>query len=198
MWVRSEYAGELAVLATWLTALLPWSVSVLRESPSWIDGTFTVVNIRFVFLQFHYLFGIALGRQSLDGLVQFVFEIPGFVPTNQVPEGRLWLATAVFFGGMLLLSVVYYARDEWLEAAAERAEVRVADAIPDALADAVPATVAARLTLDPVRVFGACFAVLAVAFSVSTAMFFQHQPTVPVGALFMWVFAAVLLRVERA
>jgi len=198
MWVRSEYAGELAVLATWLTALLPWSVSVLRESPSWIDGTFTVVNIRFVFLQFHYLFGIALGRQSLDGLVQLVFEVPEFVPSNQVPEGWLWVATAAFFGCMLLFSFVYYAREERLEAAAERAERRLADGAPDALANVVPASVANRLTLDPVRVFGACFAVLAIAFTVATAMFLQHQPTVPIGALFMWVFAVVLLRVERA
>jgi len=197
MWVRSEYAGELAVLATWLTALLPWSVSVLRESPSWIDGTFTVVNIRFLFFQLHYLFGIALGEQSLDGLVQFVFEIPQFVPANQVPEGRLWLATSVLFGGMLLLSFVYYAREERLEAGARRLERGIVDAAPDALVAAVPAPVAARLTLDPVRVFGAGFAVLAVAFTVATVMFFQHQPTLPVGAVFMWAFAVMLLRVER-
>jgi hypothetical protein len=197
MWVRSEYAGELAVLATWLTALLPWSVSVLRESPSWLDGTFTVVNIRFLFFQFHYVFGVALGRQSLDGLVQAVWEIPGFVPSNQVPEGRLWLAAAGFFALVLLASFVYYARDERLEAGAERAEMRIGDAAPGGLADALPAAVASRLTLDPVRAFGACFAVLAVAFSVATAMFFQHQPTAPVGAAFMWVFAVVLLRVER-
>ncbi|WP_436927385.1 DUF7549 family protein [Halosimplex amylolyticum] len=170
MWVRSEYAGELAVVATWLTALLPWSVSVLRESPDGLDATFTVVNIRFVFVQFHYLFGLSLGDQSLDGLVQFVYEIPAFVPDNQVLEGRIWVAAALFFALMLALSVVYYAREEWLT---ERSPV------------------------DPVRLFGAGFAVLAVVFTAAAVMFYQHQPTVPVGALFMWVFAAILLRVER-
>jgi len=170
MWVRSEYAGELAVLATWLTALLPWSVSVLRESPQGVDATFTVINIRFVFLQFHYLFGLPIGDQGLDSIVQFVFEIPGFVPNNQVPEGRLWLAAAGPFLLFLALSFVYYARDGWLEA---------------------------NSPVDPVRVFGATFGVFAVVFTVATAMFYQHQPTVPVGALFMWVFAAMLLRVER-
>lgn len=170
MWVRSEYAGELAVLATWLTALLPWSVSVLRESPDWLDGTFTVVNIRFVFFQFHYVFGVPFGDQGLDRFVQLVFEIPEFVPLDQVLEGRLWLATAGLFVLVLLGSVLYYAREGLVEE---------------------------RLPADPVRAFGAAFVVLAASFTVATAMFFRHQPTVPVGALFMWVFGAVLLRVER-
>ncbi|WP_459192485.1 DUF7549 family protein [Halosimplex sp. J119] len=170
MWVRSEYAGELAVVATWLTALLPWSVSVLRESPRGLDATFTVVNIRFVFFQFHYVFGLSLGEQSLGELVQFVPEIPGFVPDNQVLEGQIWLAAAAFFALVLALSVIYYARE-------------------DAFAEQIP--------VDPVRLFGGCFAILAVVFTAATAMFFQHQPTAPVGALFMWVFAAMLLRVER-
>jgi uncharacterized protein (TIGR04206 family) len=170
MWVRSEYAGELAVLATWLTALLPWSVSVLRESPQGMDATFTVVNIRFVFVQFHYLFGLPIGDQSLDSIVQFVFEIPGYVPTNQIPEGQLWLAAAGLFALLLALSFVYYARDEWLEATSP---------------------------VDPVRLFGAAFGCFAAIFTIATAMFYQHQPTVPVGALFMWVFAAMLLRVDR-
>ncbi|WP_123532938.1 DUF7549 family protein [Halosimplex salinum] len=189
MWVRSEYAGELAVLATWLTALLPWSVSFLRRSPQGMDATFTVVNIRFVFFQFHYLFGISLGEQSLGQIVQIVYEIPGFVPDNQVLEGQIWLAAAAVFALLLAASFVYYARDERLEDAADEATTGLAESLPDSLAD--------RLTLDPVRVFGAAFAVLATVFSVATAMFLQHQPTIPVGALFMWVFAAMLLTVER-
>ena len=170
MWVRSEYAGELAVLATWLTALLPWSVSVVSASPRGMDATFTVVNIRFVFLQFHYLFGISLGEQSLDELVQFVFEIPAFVPANQVLEGKIWVVATAFYALMLLLSILYYARE-------------------DVVVEYSP--------IDPVRLFGVGFAVLGVAFFVATAMFFQHQTTVPIGALFMWVFAAMLLQVER-
>lgn len=170
MWVRSEYAGELAVLATWLTALLPWSVSVLRRSPAGTDASFTVVNVRFVFVQFHYLFGISLGEQSLGDVVQFVLRVPAFVPANQRFESRLWVGAAALFAALLALSLAYYAREEWL---VERAPV------------------------DPVRLFGAAFAVLGAVFGVATAMFHQHQVTLPVGVLFMWAFAAVLLRVER-
>ncbi|MFB6141580.1 MAG: hypothetical protein ABEJ26_14235 [Halosimplex sp.] len=170
MWVRSEYAGELAVLATWLTALLPWSVSTVSATPRGMDTSFTVVNIRFVFFQFHYLFGISLGDQGLGELVQLVSEIPAFVPDNQVTEGWIWVGAAAVFALVLALSVVYYAREDLVED---------------------------RSPVDPVRLFGAAFALLAGLFTVATAMFFRHQTTVPVGALFMWVFAAMLLRVER-
>lgn len=36
VWVKSESAGELAVLSTWLVGLAPWSVSIFGE------GGFTV------------------------------------------------------------------------------------------------------------------------------------------------------------
>lgn len=170
MWVRSEYAGELAVLATWLTALIPWSVSVLNRTFRGSETEFTVVNIRFLFVQFHYVFGISLGEQSLDDVVQLVFEMPAFVPANQEPEAWLWVGGAALFALLLGLSVLYYARDERLEA---------------------------RLPVDPVRLFGGGFALLALVFSAATVMFLQHQPTAPVGALFMWVFAVILLRVDR-
>ena len=31
MWVRSEYAGELAVLSTWVCGLAPWAMTVSRR-----------------------------------------------------------------------------------------------------------------------------------------------------------------------
>jgi len=167
-WVRSEYAGELAVLSVWLTALLPWSVSYFNEP---IGGqSVTVINIRFLFFQFHYLFGISFGEQTFGDIVQFVPEIPEFVPDNQVLEGQIWLAGAVLFAALLLLSILYYARE-------------------DDLTELVP--------VDLVRLFGGVFAVLAVVFSVAVVMFFPHQITIPVGTLFMWVFAVVLLRIDR-
>jgi len=168
-WVRSEYAGELAVLSVWLTALLPWSISYFSAT---IAGrTVTVINIRFLFFQLHYLFGISFDEQTLDDLVQFVYEVPDFVPANQRLEAEIWLAGAAVFAVLLLLSFAYYAREE---------------------------TLAVRVPVDLVRLFGAAFAVLAVVFSVAVVMFNPHQVTVPVGTLFMWAFAVVLLRIERA
>ena len=170
MWVRSEYAGELAVLATWLTALLPWSVSFISRTPAGMDTGFTVLNIRFVLFQFHYLYGISFGEQSLGNVVQFVLQLPAFVPDKQELETWLWVGAAALYATLLALSFVYYAREDWL---------------------------VERVPLDLVRVFGAAFAVLALAFTAATAMFSQHQTTIPIGALFMWVFAVVLFRVER-
>lgn len=170
MWVRSEYAGELAVLATWLTALLPWSVSVVRPSPN-LAAQFTVVNVRFVFFQFHYLYGLPSADQSLTDAVQVVTQVPAFVPGNQTLEAWVWVAGAGLFAVLLALSLVYYAREGWL---------------------------VARVPVDLVRVFGGIFALLAVTFSVATLLFFEHQLTVPVGTLFMWLFAVTLLRVDRS
>lgn len=167
-WVRSEYAGELAVVSVWLTALLPWSVSVFREA---IAGrTVTVINIRFVLWQFHYLFGISFGEQTFADLVQVVHQVPDFVPPNQRLEAEIWLGAAALFAALLVLSVLYYAREDWLTE---------------------------RVPTDLVRLFGGVFAVLAVVFSVTTAMFFPHQVTVPIGVVFMWVFAVTLLRIDR-
>lgn len=167
-WVRKEYAGELAVLSVWLTALLPWSVSYFNRTIGGRDVT--VINIRFVFVQFHYLFGISFGEQGLGDLVQAVTEVPAFVPANQMLEARIWLAGAALFSLLLLLSIVYYARES---------------------------AVTERSPVDLVRLTGGAFALLAVVFSVATVLFNPHQITIPVGTLFMWIFAVTLLRIER-
>ncbi|MFB6086908.1 MAG: hypothetical protein ABEJ85_00175 [Haloarculaceae archaeon] len=169
VWVRKEYAGELAVTFTWLSALLPWGAS-------WVKGTLgegvtvTVVNVRFVFFQFHYLFGISFGKQPLAGLVQFVHEIPGYVPNNQRLEGWLWLGAATVYLGLLLLSVAFYVDEE-----------RVTEALP----------------VDPVRLFGAVLGGVGLVLMAVSVMLFSHQTTIPIGAVFMTVFGALLLRVER-
>ncbi|PSP50877.1 hypothetical protein BRC60_04355 [Halobacteriales archaeon QH_1_68_42] len=167
-WVRSEYAGELAVLSVWLTALLPWSVSYFNETIAGRDVT--VINIRFLFFQFHYLSGISFGEQSIDDLVQLIHEIPAFVPDNQQLEAEIWVAGAVLFALLLALSFLYYVREEDLTE---------------------------RVPVDLVRLFGGAFALLALVFTAVVVLFNPHQLTVPVGTLFMWVFAIVLLRIER-
>jgi len=183
--VSSEYAGELAVVATWLTALMPWSVSVLN--PVIAGDRWLVVNIRFVFFQlaFRYRNG-----QPVDfAPLQPVWNVAPFgsvtralrpgdwaacnpavtVPCDQALEARVWLVAAVLFALPVLASVVYYAREDLVEST-----------------DA-----------DPVRVFGVAFAAVALLLTAATVMFYQHQPTVPVGTLFAWAFAALLLRVDR-
>lgn len=57
VWVKSEYADELAVVSAWLAALLPWAISY---TPSHVDFPGTVVYVRFPFLEIRYVFDFAL------------------------------------------------------------------------------------------------------------------------------------------
>jgi len=176
VWVRSEYAGELAVLATWLSALLPWSASGIQATIS--GQQVTVINIRFILLQFHYVFGISFAEQSIGEMIALVHEIPSVwlfggtrVPGNQNFEATIWLGGAVLYLGLLGFSVAYYARE---------------DAVTE------------HLQVDPVRLIGAWLAVIALVFSAVFALIRVHQFTIPVGVLFLWVFAFLLLGVDRS
>lgn len=108
-WVRSEYAGELAVVAAWLSALLPWTVSVTAQR-----GVSFVV-IRFPLFAFQFLFGLDLG--SADQPFHLVTSMPALAsnPTNRLAY-LAWLAAAVVLAGALVLAVAYYLREQRLEA----------------------------------------------------------------------------------
>ena len=58
VWVRSEYAGELAVVSAWLSVLLPWNIT-----HSTLSGIGSVVFVRFPFFQIRYAFGIPLAER---------------------------------------------------------------------------------------------------------------------------------------
>jgi len=108
MWVRSEYAGELAVLSTWLAGLLPWSVTLFSE------GGITAVTIRFLPFRFLYVLGVSLpGERPF----LFVWQVPGFVASDGVTlASRAWLVGAAAFLLPFGLSVAYYLREEAVEA----------------------------------------------------------------------------------
>lgn len=108
-WVRSEYAGELAVVAAWLSALVPWSVSVASQ-----DGISFVV-VRWPLFVFQFLYGVDLGAAEQPFLT--VAQMPGTAANaTNLQAYYAWLAAAVLLGLALLLSVVYYAREAQLEA----------------------------------------------------------------------------------
>lgn len=110
MWVRSEYAGELAVLATWVNVLIPWSVSFNRFSP---EASFAVV--RFPFLAFQFLYGIDLRGAEVPFLP--VYLAPGFPGTPGVARAyTVWLGAAILFAVAVAYSVAYYLREERVEA----------------------------------------------------------------------------------
>jgi len=99
-WVKSEYAGELSVLSTWLVGLAPWAVSVFG------DSGLTVVVLRFLPFRFQFIFG-----------ARFDNEVP-FLPAWAVAEfqqapplvlaGHLGFAALLVFLPLFLLSLYYY------------------------------------------------------------------------------------------
>lgn len=133
MWVRSEYAGELAVLSAWLSALLPWSVSHANL------GELDLFRIHFVFGFLQFVPGIDLGQARQTGV--FVHRGPGFPEDATVALGyRLWLAAAVVFALVLVWSILYYVYDDRLEERSPLDPVRVMGLL--LLATALPLTAA--------------------------------------------------------
>ena len=108
MWVRSEYAGELAVLLTWLSALIPWNVSY-AANPS---GA-AVLFVRFPLAQVRYVFGLSIARGIVvsDPLSALAFQRGSPIAAAY----RVWAMGAAVFAVALVVSVVYYRREAWAE-----------------------------------------------------------------------------------
>lgn len=131
MWVRSEYAGELAVLSAWLCALLPWSVSYASQ------GGIRLFRIHFAYLFFQFVLGVDLG----DDIVPYVLvsDAPAFPDSATVAFGyRLWVLGAILLTLALVWSVLYYVYDERLEERSPVDPVRVMGGL--LVATAVPLT----------------------------------------------------------
>ncbi|WP_018258270.1 DUF7549 family protein [Halomicrobium katesii] len=123
-WVKSEYAPELAVLSTWLVALLPWSGAVL---PIEVGGRqVTVVVIRFLYFRLQYIFGISFGEQERPFL--WVVEAPAFNQTLTTASW-VWVGAAVLSLVPLALSVAYYVDEDAHEAAMPVDPVRLQGAL---------------------------------------------------------------------
>ena len=164
VWVRSEYAGELAVLSAWLSAFIPWNVML-----SSVAGG-SVLFVRFVFVQVRYTYGVpfAEGVAVSDPLSAVSFQAGNSIAVAY----QVWAVGAGVFAVVFLLSVAYYL-----------AEARV-EALP----------------VDPVRLIGALLGlsgvVLAAATYLLTTRGFPGVP-LPIGVVFLFVFAGVLLTIDR-
>lgn len=161
--LRTKYAGELAVLSTWASALLPWSVSFASQ------GGLSLVVVRWQVFLVQFIFGAQLPNEAPFQLLHSAIAFE----TGAVREAYLvWAVGAVPFLLAFVLSVAYYAREE---------------------------QVAERLPVDPVRLLGGLLLVSGLVLGASTALLVDRYvgTTIPVGALFLLVFGAILLRVER-
>jgi hypothetical protein len=108
MWVRSEYAGELAVLLTWLSAFIPWNVSYASNATGQ-----SLLFVRFPLLQVRYVFGIPLARGVVvsDPLSALAFQRGNPVAAAY----EVWALGAAVFAAALVVSVVYYRKESWAE-----------------------------------------------------------------------------------
>ena len=168
MWVRSEYAGELAVFSTWVCAFLPWSVTFFQQQLS-TGQSLSAVWIRFTFGRFLYVFGLGFPG---DSPYRWVWEVPDFVATRgERLASYVWLAGVAVFAVAFVFSVCYYLAEERVEA------------LP---VDPVR-TLGALLVLAGVTLLAAA----AILFDT------QGGLLVPVGVLFQVGLGAILLRIER-
>lgn len=175
-WVNSEYAEEFAVVAAWVSAAAPWSVSVALGE---IEGG-SLLQVHFPFLLVRYLFGVDLPAPNPLVLlpweaVEFYAAAPGPLPFAFWTVGAAVLALAV------LLSAAMYLFEDRL--------------------DGAPG--------DPVWVMGVLLAVSALSFTAASLVFQFGAPVeavastpfpgvlVPVGVVFQFLFAYVLLGVDR-
>jgi uncharacterized protein (TIGR04206 family) len=106
-WVQSEYAGELAVISTWLVSLLPWSVSWIRI------GGVSAVSLRFPFVRLQYIFGAKLpGEEPF----LWVWEVPAFAGSPELTlAAQLGLLGAAVYLLALAGSLIYYVAEDWVE-----------------------------------------------------------------------------------
>jgi len=174
VWVRSEYAGELAVLSTWLTLFLPWNVFYATVSGG------SVLFVRFPFLQVRYAFGVPFVRATDVSTPVSAYLLQSGTSV-QVAFG-LWLVGAAVVLAALAVSVYYY-REE------ERAEAWSVD--PVALLGGL-STVAALSFLAASALFPERF--LGVSLGVGGGL---AGVSVPAGALVQLLLGVALLRAER-
>ncbi len=177
VWVKSELAEELAVVAAWLSALIPWSISV---SLGELAGG-SLVEFHFPFFLVRFLFGIDVPAPNPLVLlpweaVSFYGGAPGPIPFMVWSVGAAVVALAV------LLSIGMYLFEDRFQ----------------------------RASVDPVRVMGGLLLAAAVLHTVASALLqFGALPVesvasdsfpgilLPIGVVFQFAFAYVLLRVER-
>ena len=104
VWVRSEYAGELAVLSTWLSALVPWNVH------HGAVGEGAVTYLRFPLFEVRYAAGLPVESPVAvaDPLSAYLTQ----AGTSVGPAYLAWVAGAAVYLAALVASVAYYRGEE--------------------------------------------------------------------------------------
>lgn len=194
MWVRSEYANELAVLSAWLAVFVPWSGARHTQEGSVfgasIESDILFLRFPFVELQFRDPAVIESGEETVEVTapldaaysgVELFGDIYATTPPSSVffyestlwQASLLWLVAAVGFALAVVLSLALYLRED-----------RVVAALP----------------VSAVRLMGVLLGVGALGTAGASLLHYSARDTVgvpiPAGVLVIAVLAAVLLRTE--
>lgn len=192
MWVRSEYANELAVLSAWIAMLVPWSGAshTLRESG--VEGD--IIFIRFPLFELQFRSPVLVEDQAQEtvtelGLLEATYpgtELFGDVFATTPPSSvsfyestlgqasLLWTLAAIGFALAFLLSVGLYVRED-----------RVVQTLP----------------VSSVHLMGALLGIGALGTAGASVLHYLERDTVgfpiPAGVVVIAVLAVILLRTEE-
>jgi uncharacterized protein (TIGR04206 family) len=188
MWVRSQYAAELAVVSAWISVLLPWNVAYQGDAPE--GGTVYFFRFALFELQIRQPGAVEINGELIEASEPLAATYPGtelvgsiFVAT---PPGAvtfydgalsqaslLWTVAAAAFAGAFVLSLALYVREE-------------------AVADRLPAS--------EVRLMGGLLGIAALGTAGASVLFYQERSAaglpIPVGVLVIGALAAVLYQTE--
>lgn len=188
MWVRSKYASELAVLAAWVSVLVPWNVVYHTRAP--FESTVFFLRFPFFELQFRRPF-VEQGDAVIDvgGVQDATYpgtELLGNVFLTTPPtsvtfyDGTLqqaslfWTAAALAFLLAFVLSLALYFRtDETVR----------------------------RLPVSEVRLMGGLLGVGALGTAVASVLYYLESDVagtpIPAGVVVIGALALVLLRTKE-
>lgn len=187
-WVKAEYAGELSVVATWLSMLLPWSVAWHTKGP--LDSNLAFIRFSVFELQLRFPSQITFEGVPLDvaraiAITYSGVEIFGNFYATLPPAAALeydgplawgnavWTIAAVVLLIAFAVSLLMYRREEW-----------TVDRLPypyPRIAGILLGTATALLTIATVLIWFASAKV---------------GTPIPIGILVMGALAFVLLRAD--
>lgn len=204
MWVRSEYTSELAVLAAWVSLLVPWNISYNPNTPLVGMGDAWLFFVRFPLFEFQ-LRNTSLIEETapvngsgVEENITVGMDITGLLsahyPGTEI-VANLYVTSpptsALFYSGQLAQASV-----AWSVAA-------LAFLVAFALSIALylrEEDVIARLPVNEVRLMGALLGLGALGTGIGSALQYAQRDIVgtpiPVGVVVIGVFALVLLRIE--
>lgn len=127
MWVRSKYTSELAVLAAWVSLLVPWNVTYHGDAPA--GGSVYFFRFALFELQFRRPGVLEINDQVVEASEPLALTYPGTELVASIfattPPGSmsfydgtlqqaslLWTLSAVAFALAFALSIALYLRTE--------------------------------------------------------------------------------------